>query len=132
MADSNTATHIARVGRVIVPVSDQDRALEFYTETLGFEKGMDVPFEGSNRWLEVKPPNGETTIAIVPPGPNGPAPGTPTGISFETDDADALHAYLTERGVDVDDEVMRMGDPVPPMFFFRDQDGNRLLAVEVE
>ena len=132
MADSSTATHISRIGRVIVPVSDQERALQFYTETLGFEKGMDVPFEeGKMRWLEVTPPEGETALAIVPPGPNN-APGVETGISFETGDADALHADLKDRGVDVDDEVMRMGGPVPPMFFFRDPDGNRLLAVEVE
>jgi predicted enzyme related to lactoylglutathione lyase len=48
---------------------------------------------------------------------------------FATEDIDADHAALQARGVDVDAEVMRMGDPVPPMFFFRDQDGNRLLIV---
>jgi hypothetical protein len=45
---------------------------------------------------------------------------------------DADHAALREAGVDVDPEVMRMGDPVPPMFFFRDADGNRLLLVQGE
>jgi catechol 2,3-dioxygenase-like lactoylglutathione lyase family enzyme len=58
------------------------------------------------------------------------AAGGETGLAFATEDIDADHAALRERGVDVDDEVMRMGDPVPPMFFFRDQDGNSLLIVE--
>ena len=125
-----TATHINELGRVIIPVSDQDRALQFYTETLGFEKAMDVPYGENDRWLEVKPPSGETAIAIVPPPAEGEQPGVETRISLATKDADAVHAYLREQGVDVDDEVMRMGDPVPPMFFFRDPDGNKLLLVE--
>jgi hypothetical protein len=64
-----------------------------------------------------------------PPRP-GDSAGIETRISLSTDDADALHGTLRERGVDVDPEVMRMGDPVPPMFIFRDQDGNSLLVVE--
>src|SRR4051812_42501641 len=130
MADTHTATLITQVGRVIIPVSDQDRSLAFYTETLGFEKGMDVTYGESDRWLEVKPPSGETSIAIVPPPPEGEQPGVETRISLTTKDADAVHAYLREQGVDVDDEVMRMGEPVPPMFFFRDPGGNKLLLVE--
>jgi predicted enzyme related to lactoylglutathione lyase len=51
-------------------------------------------------------------------------------LSFATDDVDADHAQLRERGVDVDEEVMRMGGPVPPMFFFRDPDGNEFIVVE--
>lgn len=126
-----TKTHLTRVGRVIVPVSDQDRALQFYTETLGFEKRMDVPYGDGERWLEVGPPGAETALALVKPMP-GETAGVETRVSFETDDADAVHAELKDRGVDVDAEVMRMGDPVPPMFFFRDQDGNRLLIVEAD
>jgi catechol 2,3-dioxygenase-like lactoylglutathione lyase family enzyme len=53
-----------------------------------------------------------------------------TGITLGTDDIDAAHAELRSRGVDVDAEVSRMGDPVPPMFWFRDPDGNTLLIVE--
>jgi catechol 2,3-dioxygenase-like lactoylglutathione lyase family enzyme len=53
-----------------------------------------------------------------------------TGIGLHTDDIDALHADLKGHGVDVDDEVSRMGDPVPPLFWFRDPDGNTLMVVE--
>ena len=126
---TQTRTRINQVGRVIVPVSDQDRALEFYTETLGFEKRMDVPYGDGERWLEVAPEGAATAIAIVPPGA-GNAAGIETGVVLTTDDVDATHAELRARGVDTDPEVMRMGGPVPPMFFFRDPDGNRLLIVE--
>jgi catechol 2,3-dioxygenase-like lactoylglutathione lyase family enzyme len=60
----------------------------------------------------------------------GNAPGGETGVAFSTEDIDADHADLKARGVEVDDEVSRMGDPVPPMFWFRDPDGNRYLVVQ--
>ena len=129
MSETQSRTRITEVGRVIVPVSDQDRAVEFYTDKLGFEKRMDVPYGDGNRWVEVGPPGAPTSIALVPPREGEPA-GVETGISLTTDDADAVHADLRARGVDTDPEVMRMGDPVPPMFLFRDQDGNTLMLIE--
>jgi catechol 2,3-dioxygenase-like lactoylglutathione lyase family enzyme len=124
-----TKTHIKEIGTVIVPVSDQDRTLEFFTEKLGFEKRIDLPFGEGYRWLEVGPPDGQTSVAIVPPREGDPV-GVETRIGFATDDVDADHAELRERGVDVDEEVSRMGDDVPPMFFFRDPDGNSYLIVQ--
>ena len=129
MSDTTTSTRITQVGTVIVPVTDQDRALEFYTEKLGFEKRSDTPFGNGDRWVEVAPTGAATTIAIVHP-PEGSPIGVETGVAFSTQDVDADHADLKARGVDVDPEVMRMGDPVPPMFFLRDQDGNKLLIVQ--
>ena len=128
---STTKTGISKVGTVIVPVSDQDRAIEFYTGTLGFEKVSDVPFGNGYRWVEVAPAGAVTTIAIAPPPEGRPTGGAQTGIALNTDDIDAIHAELKSRGVDVDDEVSRMGDPVPPMFWFRDPDANSLMIVEI-
>jgi catechol 2,3-dioxygenase-like lactoylglutathione lyase family enzyme len=128
---SKTATRISKLGTVCVPVTDQERAIEFYVETLGFEKRTDVPFGDGYRWVEVAPAGATTTIAIVPPPPGKPAGNMQTGIALNTDDVDAVHGDLKERGVDVDAEVSRMGDPVPPMFWFRDPDGNTLMVVEV-
>jgi catechol 2,3-dioxygenase-like lactoylglutathione lyase family enzyme len=124
---NETTTHITQIGTVIIPVSDQDRALEFYLDTLGFEKRIDGPFGDGGRWVEVAPPGAATSIALVPP-----REGDPTGfeVSFATQDADADHAALLARGVDADAAVMRMGDFVPPMFTFRDPDGNRFRVVE--
>jgi catechol 2,3-dioxygenase-like lactoylglutathione lyase family enzyme len=129
MTETTTTTRITQVGTVIVPVSDQDRALEFYLDTLGFEKRSDVPFGNGDRWVEVGPPGAATTIALVPPREGEPV-GIDTHVGFTTDDVDADHASLRGRGVEADEEVMRMGDPVPPMFFFSDPDGNRFMIVQ--
>jgi catechol 2,3-dioxygenase-like lactoylglutathione lyase family enzyme len=127
---SKTSTRIAKIGVVVVPVSDQERAIDFYVGKLGFEKRTDVPFGNGYRWVEVAPAGAESTIAIVPPPPGKPTGNAETGIGLHTDDIDALHADLKARGVDVDDEVSRMGDPVPPLFWLRDPDANSLMVVE--
>lgn len=124
---STTASRIGEINLVMIPSTDQDRSIEFY-ETLGFEKRTDIPFGGRYRWVEVYPPRGTTGIALAPPREGDPT-GIQTGISLTTDDIDATHARLKASGVDVDAEVARMGEPVPPMFWFRDPDGNTLLIV---
>jgi catechol 2,3-dioxygenase-like lactoylglutathione lyase family enzyme len=129
MTETTAATTISQVANVMVPVSDQDRAIEFYTEKLGFEKRTDMPFGDGNRWVEVAPAGAATSIALVQPR-EGESAGIEARTALDSKDIEADHAALRERGVDVDAEVMRMGGPVPPMFFFRDQDGNRLLIVE--
>lgn len=108
-----------------IPVSDQDRALEFYLGKLGFEKRLDAPYGDGQRWVELAPPRAATTVALVPSREGVPT-GIETGIRFTTEDA---AADLRARGVDADAEVMRW-EGVPPMFYFRDPDGNRLLIVE--
>lgn len=122
---------ISKIANVIVPSDDQDKLLAFYTESLGLEKRADIPFGNGDRWIEVAPAGADTVIAICPPGPGNTAGGRETGITLQTDDVDAVHAQLKERGVDVDDEVSRMGDPVPPMFWLRDPEANSLMIVEV-
>jgi predicted enzyme related to lactoylglutathione lyase len=126
---SATASRIREINLIVIPSTDQDRAIQFY-ESLGFEKRSDVPFGGDYRWVEVYPPNGTTGIALAPPRSGDPT-AVQTGISLTTDDIDATHAQLKASGVDVDGEVSRMGDPVPPLFWFRDPDGNTLMIVEV-
>jgi catechol 2,3-dioxygenase-like lactoylglutathione lyase family enzyme len=122
-----TTTQITDIGRVIIPVSDQDRALEFFVGTLGFEKRVDGFYGEGMRWVEVAPAGAATAIALIPP-----REGDPTGfeVSFITRDAEADHAALQARGVDVDPEVIRMGEGIPPMFTFRDPDGNGFRMVE--
>jgi catechol 2,3-dioxygenase-like lactoylglutathione lyase family enzyme len=129
MAETETSTHITQLGTVMVPVSDQDRAIEFYVGKLGFEQRTDTPYGDGDRWVEVAPSGGATTVALVPRR-EGQSARMEGGIGFTTEDVDADHEELRSRGVDVDEEIMRMGDPVPPMFFFRDPDGNSLLIVQ--
>jgi catechol 2,3-dioxygenase-like lactoylglutathione lyase family enzyme len=126
--DTQSPTRITQVGPVMIPVSDQDRAIAFFVETLGFEKRADTPFGRGDRWVEVAPVGAATTLALVLPR-EGEAAGIDTRVAFNTDDVDADYVSLSAAGADVD-EVMRMGDPVPPMLFFRDPDGNRFMIVQ--
>ena len=123
--------NLSQVGRVCVSVADTDRAIDFYVDTLGFEKVVDVPMGDAGRWVEVAIPGAPTTIALAPPPQGKEAGGTDTGICLDTSDVDADHAALKAAGVDVDDEVSRMGDPVPPLLWLRDPDANVLMIVDV-
>jgi catechol 2,3-dioxygenase-like lactoylglutathione lyase family enzyme len=121
---------ISKVGRVCVTVADTDRAIDFYTGTLGFEKVVDEPMGPDMRWVEVAVSGAETTIALAPPPQGQEAGGGQTGICLDTGDVDAAHEALKAAGADVDDEVSRYGGPVPPMFWLRDPDGNSLIVVQ--
>lgn len=120
-------TTITDIRNVAVAANDQDRAVEFYVDTLGFDKRVDADLGGGFRWIEVAPPGAEISIALIPATAGTPA-GVDSGIRLAAADADADHAALRSRGVDVDD-ILRWPD-VPPMFSFRDSDGNTLYVVE--
>jgi catechol 2,3-dioxygenase-like lactoylglutathione lyase family enzyme len=121
-----TMPDISGLHTVGIPVTDQDAALAFY-EALGFETRLDVPMGEGARWIEVAPPGSPVTIALERAHAGHPA-GTETGVRLLTADADAANVSLRSRGVDAD-EVLRWPG-VPPMFAFRDQDGNGLEIVE--
>jgi catechol 2,3-dioxygenase-like lactoylglutathione lyase family enzyme len=129
---------ITQLATVIVPVSDQDRAIEFYVGTLGFEKRLDFSYESGERWVEVVPPGAGTSLTLVPP-PEGEAVGIETRVILLTSDVDAHRSELRTRGIDVGDilpegEVVSWGGaPLagnPPMYILRDPDGNSLLIVQ--
>jgi catechol 2,3-dioxygenase-like lactoylglutathione lyase family enzyme len=130
MSSTTAKLDISKVGRVCVTVADTDRAIDFYVSTLGFEKVVDVPMGPDMRWVEVAIPGAETTIALAPPPQGQEAGGSETGICLDTSDVDGVHAALKSAGANVDDEVSRYGDPVPPMFWLRDPDGNSLIVVQ--
>jgi catechol 2,3-dioxygenase-like lactoylglutathione lyase family enzyme len=111
-------------------VADTDRAIDFYVDTLGFTKVVDVPMGEAMRWVEVALPGTATTIALAPPPQDQESGGSQTGICLDTSDVDADHAALKAAGVDVDEQVTRWGGPVPPMFWLRDPDGNSLIIVQ--
>jgi predicted enzyme related to lactoylglutathione lyase len=122
---------IVKVANVIIPVADQDKVLPFYTDVLGLEMRVDAPMGDAGRWIEVAPAGADTPIALCPPGPEITPGNKQTGITLETGDIDALHARLKERGADVDDEVSRFPG-VPPLLWFRDPEGNTLMAAEAD
>ena len=131
---------ITQAATVYVAVTDQARALAFYAGTLGFETRSDFPYADGERWIEVVPPGAATSLTLLPASDARPA-GVETGVALNVPDAAAAHADLRARGVDVDPTVLREGDPVvrwagavlagiPPMFRFRDPDGNSFLVGE--
>ena len=122
--------NLTQVGRVCVTVADTDRAIDFYVDTLGFEKVVDTPMGPEMRWVEVALRGTPTTIALAPPPEGQEAGGSQTGICLDTSDVDADHAALQAAGADVDEQVTRWGGPVPPMFWLRDPDGNALIVVQ--
>jgi catechol 2,3-dioxygenase-like lactoylglutathione lyase family enzyme len=122
---------ITQVGRVMVPVADQDAGIGFYTDKLGFSLAMDMPFGDGDRWVEVAPPGGGAALALVPPQGDY-QPGRMTGIALESADPRADRDELAAKGVDVDAELMGGDGTVPLLFFFRDQDANHLMVVEAQ
>jgi catechol 2,3-dioxygenase-like lactoylglutathione lyase family enzyme len=129
----DTKTRPNKVATVIIPVADQKAAVDFYTNKLGFTVLVDTPFgpeADAMHWIEVGREEGATTIALAPPPPDYVITERETGISLQVDDIDAYYAQLKEAGVDVDEQIQRMGDPVPPMFWFRDHANNSLMVVQ--
>jgi catechol 2,3-dioxygenase-like lactoylglutathione lyase family enzyme len=122
---------ITKLGRVIVPVADQDAAIAFYTDKLGFSLAADVPYGDGERWVEVAPPDGTAAIALVP-GQGDYQPGRMTGIALATTDARGTHTDLKSKGVDVEAELMGGEGAVPLLFSFRDPDGNGMMVVEAQ
>jgi lactoylglutathione lyase len=117
-------TTITDIGTVGIPVSDHDKAVEFFTGMLGFEKRIDVPMGAGLRWVTVAAPGASTSVALI----GGPDTGADTGIRFLVPDAETEHAAMRQRGIEVGDLLRWPG--VPPMFEFKDQDGNRFVVVE--
>ena len=129
MTQTESTSAVKDLRTVGIPVVDQEQALAFYLETLGFEKRLDVPMGGGARWIEVAPPDAATTIALIR-AHDGLTAGVETGIRLTTPDADAMHEDFLAHGVDADDVLRWPG--TPPMFAFRDQDGNGLEIIEMQ
>jgi lactoylglutathione lyase len=130
MTDSTQApTTIGNLGIAMFTVADQDAALAFYTEKLGFEVRADVAFGEQNemRWLEVAPPGSTARLALNPPMGATPGGG---GIGVESSDVHGEHARLSAiGGIDVDPAPMQTPG-APLMFMLRDPDGNTVVVVE--
>jgi len=122
---------ISQLGRVIIPVSDQDAAIAFYTDKLGFSVSADVPYGEGDRWVEVTPPGGGAAIALTK-AQGDYQPGRETGIALLSSDPRADYDDLKGKGVQVDEDLMGGDGVVPLLFGLKDGDGNGLMIVEEE
>jgi predicted enzyme related to lactoylglutathione lyase len=129
MTQPTTATTVTNIGVAMFTVADQDAAMQFYTEKLGFEVRADERFgeNGEYRWLEVAPPGSTARLALNPPMGGQPGGG---GIGVETPDVLGEHKRLSAvGGIDMDPEPMR-SPGAPLLFMLRDPDGNHIAVVE--
>lgn len=107
-----------------LPVSDQDRARDFYVDVLGFELVADTEMGPSMRWVQVRPPGAATSITLVTWFESMPV-GSARGTVLETDDLDTEVARLGELGVAVDGDVEEA--PWGRFVTFADPDGNGIV-----
>ena len=125
----STQTSISNIGVAMFTIADQDAAIAYYTQKLGWELRADVPFgeAGAARWVEVAPPGSSGRLALNPPmgewGPGGSA------IGVDTADVEGERTRLAAAGVTVG-EIMGGEAPVPLMFSIEDPDGNHIWVVQ--
>lgn len=116
-----TATHVLLLS---VPVTDQDRARDFYVDVLGFELLRDQEMGPAMRWVQVGPRGAQTSLTLVTWFESMPA-GSLTGLVIETDDLEADAARLAERGVAIEGGIQEA--PWGRYVQFHDPDGNGLI-----
>jgi lactoylglutathione lyase len=122
-------TTVNNIGVAMFTVADQDAAIAFYTQKLGFEVRGDTKFgpNGEYRWVEVAPPGSTARLALNPPMGGQPGGG---GIGIETPDVKAEYQRLKALGgVDLDSEPMETPG-APLLFMLRDPDGNHIAVVQ--
>jgi catechol 2,3-dioxygenase-like lactoylglutathione lyase family enzyme len=109
---------------VNIPVRDQDRALKFYTECLGFTVATDQPMGPNQRWIELRIPGAETRISLFTPPGHEDRVGTFVPLSFWSDDVEKTYAALKEKGVEFVAPPKR--ESWGTSVVFKDLDGNSL------
>ena len=123
---------ITQVKTVTVPISDEEKALDFYVNALGFEVRRDEKFGPDMRWIEVAPPGGQTQLVLARGyGHNADRIGTFTGFVLEADDIKATFEQLKSKGVRFTEE------PTPQPWGgiqaqFVDQDDNGYVLVQTQ
>jgi predicted enzyme related to lactoylglutathione lyase len=122
---------ITKARAVNIYVGDQQRALEFYTEKLGFEVRADDSSMPGMRWIEVAPPGADTTLILFTPPGLEERVGTWSPVVFDSDDIDATYAKLRENGVEFS-QPLAMQPWGMKMAQFKDPDGNEFVLVQYQ
>jgi catechol 2,3-dioxygenase-like lactoylglutathione lyase family enzyme len=115
---------ITNVQLFSIPVTDQDRARDFYVDVLGFDLVREMPMGPGQRWVQVRPRGAQTSITLVTWFESMPA-GSLTGVVLESDDIESDLAQLRAHGVATDDAIA--DQPWGRSVGLSDPDGNRLI-----
>lgn len=116
-----------RVHSFSIRVANQDRALAFYTEVLGFVLRADIEVWPGARFVEVVPPGSTVGLVLLPPDSE-----IPMAVRMGTDNAQIAHERLRLTGATLHNDDVVLIEGSPPMFFFADPDGNGLVYLEEE
>lgn len=119
--------NLSHIQLISLPVSDQDRARDFYVNVLGFDLVRDNPMGPDSRWVQVAPKGAETAITLVTWFPTMP-PGSTKGIVLESTDLDADVAELMAEGVAIEGGIQEQ--PWGRFVTFDDPDGNGIVLQE--
>ncbi len=124
-----SSTTITNIGVAMFTIADQDEAIAYYTQMLGWELRADVPFgDSGNRWVEVAPPGSTARLALNPPMGEWQPGGSAIGV--EAPDVEAEYARLQAIDGVTTTEPMGGEGPVPRMFSIVDPDGNHIWVTQ--
>jgi predicted enzyme related to lactoylglutathione lyase len=116
---------ITQVKFASITVEDQDRALRFYTEKLGFKVATDQPFGEGMRWLELKIGGAETKVVLFPSMDPAKGPGGFSNVVWQTDNVQKTCDELRARGVELTQEPKTESWGTSAMF--KDSEGTTFL-----
>lgn len=116
---------IKRIKFLGIPVRDQDRALSFYTEKLGFRVLTDQQFSEKQRWLELTIPGAETGIVLFTPDGHEDRIGTFVNTSWEVDNVEKTYADLQDKGVEFAGAPQKQ--PWGTFVIMKDSEGNQIV-----
>lgn len=116
---------IKQIKFVSIPVADQQRALDFYTDQLGFTIITDQPFDEKQRWIELRVPKAETRVVLFTGPGEEKRIGSMMPMSYACDDIDATYKELQKRGVEFEGAPQKQAWGSYAMF--KDSEGNRFV-----
>ncbi len=116
---------IKQIKFVSIPVADQNRALDFYTEKLGFTIITDQPFDEKQRWIELRVPKADTRVVLFTAEGEAKRIGTMMNMSYACDDIEKTYEELRARGVEFDGPPEKQPWGIYAMF--KDSEGNRFV-----
>ena len=117
---------IKQIKFVSIPVADQNQALNFYTEKLGFTIITDQPFDEKQRWIELRVPKAETRVVLFTAEGDEKRVGTFMNMSYSSDDIQETYKALKERGVEFEGPPQEQ--PWGTYAIFKDSEGNRFVV----
>src|SRR5947209_858870 len=121
-----SAIMIKQIKFVSIPVADQNRALDFYTEKLGFTIITDQPFDEKQRWIELRVPKAETRVVLFTADGDEKRIGTFMNMSYSCDDIQETYKGLKARGVEFEGPPQEQ--PWGTYAIFKDSEGNRFVV----